>query len=160
MRRTASITFALATALTAAAAAENWPQWRGPHGQGISTETQLPVEWAPARNVAWKTPLPHGYSSPIVWEDRIFLTSAIEGEVVPGVVPESAKFASEVMRARTRFHTDQARRHLREHRQQVAPSDASPEQHLAIPPDPMHTEYILRQVDTDSGNVHFDSSSP
>lgn len=91
MRRTASITFALATALTAAAAAENWPQWRGPHGQGISTETQLPVEWAPARNVAWKTPLPHGYSSPIVWEDRIFLTSAIEGEVVPGVVPESVR---------------------------------------------------------------------
>ena len=91
MRRTASITFALATALTAAAAAENWPQWRGPHGQGISTETQLPVEWAPARNVAWKTPLPHGYSSPIVWEDRIFLTSAIEGEIVPGVVPESVR---------------------------------------------------------------------
>ena len=91
MRRTASITFALATALTAALAAENWPQWRGPHGQGISTETQLPAEWGPNRNVAWKTPLPHGYSSPIVWEDRIFLTTALEGEVVPGVIPESVR---------------------------------------------------------------------
>jgi len=91
MRRTVSITFALATALTAAVAAENWPQWRGPHGQGISTETQLPVEWGPARHVAWKTPLPHGYSSPIVWEDHIFLTSSIEGEVVPGVIPESVR---------------------------------------------------------------------
>ena len=91
MRRTVSITFALAAALTAAVAAENWPQWRGPHGQGISTETQLPVEWSPERNVAWKTPLPHGYSSPIVWEDRIFLTSSIEGEVVPGVIPESVR---------------------------------------------------------------------
>jgi len=91
MRRTASITFALATALTAALAAENWPQWRGPHGQGISTETQLPADWGPNRNVAWKTPLPHGYSSPIVWEDRIFLTTALEGEVVPGVIPESVR---------------------------------------------------------------------
>ena len=91
MRRTASITFALAVALTAVAAAENWPQWRGPHGQGVSSETQLPVEWGPNRNIAWKTPLPHGYSSPIVWEDRIFLTTALEGEVVPGVVPESVR---------------------------------------------------------------------
>jgi outer membrane protein assembly factor BamB len=91
MRRTASITFALAVALTAAAAAENWPQWRGPHGQGISSETQLPAEWGPNRNIAWKTPLPHGYSSPIVWEDRIFLTTALEGDVVPGVVPESVR---------------------------------------------------------------------
>ena len=91
MRRTASITFALAVALTAAAAAENWPQWRGPQGQGISSETQLPAEWGPNRNIAWKTPLPHGYSSPIVWEDRIFLTTALEGEVVPGVVPESVR---------------------------------------------------------------------
>ena len=91
MRRTASITFALALALTAVAAAENWPQWRGPHGQGISSETQLPAEWGPNRNIAWKTPLPHGYSSPIVWEDRIFLTTALEGEVVPGVVPESVR---------------------------------------------------------------------
>ncbi len=64
--------------------AENWPQWRGPGGQGISNETQLPLEWAPDRNIAWKTELPSGHSSPIVWGDRIFLTAAIEGEVVPG----------------------------------------------------------------------------
>jgi outer membrane protein assembly factor BamB len=91
MRRTVSITIALSLALTAALAAENWPQWRGPHGQGISTEKALPSEWAPDKNVVWKTELPHGYSSPIVWEDRIFLTSAIEGESIPGVVPESVR---------------------------------------------------------------------
>lgn len=91
MRRTCVITFVLALALTAGPAAENWPQWRGPHGQGISTETALPSEWSPAKNVVWKTALPHGHSSPIVWEDRIFLTSAIEGEAVPGVVPESVR---------------------------------------------------------------------
>lgn len=91
MRRLVPVTLTLSLAVTAGAAAENWPQWRGPNAQGISTEKQLPTEWAPDRNIAWKTPLPHGYSSPIVWGDRIFLTSAIEGETVEGVVPESVR---------------------------------------------------------------------
>jgi outer membrane protein assembly factor BamB len=65
-------------------AAENWPQWRGPGSQGISTEAQLPTEWSATKNVAWKTELPPGHSSPIVWGDRIFVTSAIEGNIVPG----------------------------------------------------------------------------
>jgi outer membrane protein assembly factor BamB len=79
--------FALCVSLTA----ENWPQWRGPGGQGISTEKQLPAEWGPAKNIVWKVELPHGYSSPIVWGDRIYLTSAIEGETVPGHIPESVR---------------------------------------------------------------------
>jgi outer membrane protein assembly factor BamB len=91
MRRLAPITLSLTLALGVAVAAENWPQWRGPNGQGISTETALPTEWAPDRNIAWKTPLAHGYSSPVIWGDRIFLTAAIEGEVVPGVIPESVR---------------------------------------------------------------------
>lgn len=66
------------------AAAENWPQWRGPGSQGISTETQLPTEWTATKNIAWKTALPAGYSSPIVWGDRVFVTSAVEGDLVPG----------------------------------------------------------------------------
>ena len=66
-------------------AAENWPQWRGPGGQGVSAETEIPTEWGPARNVLWKTALPgSGMSSPIVWGDRIYLTAMIEGEVIPG----------------------------------------------------------------------------
>jgi outer membrane protein assembly factor BamB len=91
MRRHGFITFGLIVALTAGMAAENWPQWRGPQGRGISSETSLPTEWAADRNIAWKTELPHGHSSPIVWGDRIFLTSAIEGETAPGVVPESVR---------------------------------------------------------------------
>lgn len=91
MRRILPVTIALSLALGAAATAENWPQWRGANGQGISNETQLPTEWAPDRNIAWKTALPHGYSSPIIWDDRIFLTTAVEGEVAPGVVPESVR---------------------------------------------------------------------
>ncbi|MCA1650946.1 MAG: serine/threonine protein kinase, partial [Acidobacteria bacterium] len=69
-------------------AGENWPQWRGPGGQGVSSERQLPTEWGPDKNIAWKTTLPgSGHSSPIVWGERIFLTSAVEGEVVPGAKP-------------------------------------------------------------------------
>jgi outer membrane protein assembly factor BamB len=91
MRRIATAFVSMCLVLSAAVAAENWPQWRGPNGQGVSSETKLPHEWAPGKNIAWKTPLPHGYSSPIVWGDRIFLTAAIEGEVIPGVVPESVR---------------------------------------------------------------------
>ena len=65
--------------------AENWPQWRGPGGQGVSSEAELPTDWAPDRNIAWKVALPGtGQSSPIVWGDRIFLTTATEGDPVPG----------------------------------------------------------------------------
>jgi outer membrane protein assembly factor BamB len=77
----------IASSVTTAAdaAAENWPQWRGPGGQGVSTERTLPLEWAPDRNVAWKTELPgSGLSSPIVWGDRVFVTAVVEGEIVPG----------------------------------------------------------------------------
>ena len=56
----ASLALALGVASTAGLAAENWPQWRGPGGQGISNETQLPSEWSVDKNVAWKTELPHG----------------------------------------------------------------------------------------------------
>lgn len=80
------ITFASAViALTATAGATNWPGWRGPSGQGISTEKNLPAEWSPTKNVKWKTAIAgRGHSSPIVWGNRIFLTTAIEGPVVPG----------------------------------------------------------------------------
>jgi outer membrane protein assembly factor BamB len=71
-------------AATATVSAENWPQWRGPGSQGISTEARIPTEWSSTRNIVWKKELPSGHSSPIVWNDRIFVTSAIEGDVVAG----------------------------------------------------------------------------
>jgi outer membrane protein assembly factor BamB len=75
----------LTSTVTGDVRAENWPQWRGPGGQGISSDTQLPTEWEPGKNVAWKTELPgSGMSSPIVWGDRIYVTAVIEGEAVPG----------------------------------------------------------------------------
>jgi outer membrane protein assembly factor BamB len=61
----------------AGARAENWPSWRGPENNGISHEARLPVEWGEGKNVAWKLPLPgKAGSTPVIWGDRLFLTSA------------------------------------------------------------------------------------
>jgi outer membrane protein assembly factor BamB len=68
--------------------ASNWPQWRGPESQGISTDTGIPTEWSNTTNVQWKTPLPgKGHSSPIVWGKYIFLTTSVEGPVIPDAKP-------------------------------------------------------------------------
>ncbi len=65
---------------TAAAAADNWPAWRGPTGQGHCAEKGLPTTWGPTENIKWKVPLAHpGNSTPVVWGDRIFLTMANKG---------------------------------------------------------------------------------
>ena len=68
---------ALISASTALASAENWPAWRGPTGQGYSTDTNPPLEWSNTKNVKWKVPLEfRGNSTPIIWNNRIFLTQA------------------------------------------------------------------------------------
>ena len=73
------------SAAKASSSGSNWPQWRGPDSQGISAENDLPIEWSADKNIEWKTPIGgRGHSSPIVWEDKIFLTTSIEGPVVPG----------------------------------------------------------------------------
>ena len=83
MRRTAVLSLIVIS--TGHVAAENWPQWRGPGGQGISRETKLPAAWTPEKNIAWKVEVPgRGHSAPVVWNDRVFITTAIEGEPVPG----------------------------------------------------------------------------
>ena len=69
------LSFLAAVSLSAA----NWPEWRGPTQDGVTPETNLPTEWSATENVKWKTPLPdRGNSTPIVWEDKIFVTQAIE----------------------------------------------------------------------------------
>jgi outer membrane protein assembly factor BamB len=58
--------------------AANWPTWRGPQGDGVTTETNLPLTWSATDNVKWKVDLPApGNSTPIIWGDRIFLTQAV-----------------------------------------------------------------------------------
>lgn len=63
--------------------ADNWPQWRGPTLDGISKETNLPVKWSENENVVWKLKLPGmGGATPIVWGDRLFVTSEDDGNIV------------------------------------------------------------------------------
>jgi outer membrane protein assembly factor BamB len=60
--------------------AENWPGWRGPRGDGTSRETKLPTSWngKTGENIHWKVEIPGGgHSSPVVWEDRIFLATCL-----------------------------------------------------------------------------------
>jgi outer membrane protein assembly factor BamB len=89
-RESISIVLFFMLAASAARAADpavdtRWAGWRGPGGQGVATGTGLPTEWSESKNVAWKTPIPgKGHSSPVIWGDLVFLTTAIEGEVVPG----------------------------------------------------------------------------
>lgn len=57
---------------------QNWPGWRGPNGDGTSTEKNLPMTWDSVTNVIWKAEIPGtGHSSPIVWEDKLFTMSAL-----------------------------------------------------------------------------------
>jgi outer membrane protein assembly factor BamB len=57
--------------------AKYWPRWRGPSGQGVATGSGYPDTWSDTQNVLWRTRVPgRGHSSPIVWADRIFLTTA------------------------------------------------------------------------------------
>ena len=61
-------------------AASYWSRWRGPSGQGLVEGEDYPDTWSETENVAWKTAVPgRGNSSPIVWDDRIFLTTAYDG---------------------------------------------------------------------------------
>jgi outer membrane protein assembly factor BamB len=63
------------------AAAEDWPDFRGPRGEGHSTETRLPLNWSERQNVRWKVDVPgKGWSSPIVSKGEIWLTTATDGD--------------------------------------------------------------------------------
>src|SRR2546430_16420562 len=58
--------------------AENWPAWRGPRGDGTSSETHVPIHWSATSNVVWKPEVPgNGHASPIVWDDRVLTVPAL-----------------------------------------------------------------------------------
>ena len=111
MKQTLSLALALLFLSAPALAQEQWAQFRGPNGQGISSATGLPTRWSATENIAWRTTIPgadtwssptapgtnNSWSSPVIWNNHIFLTTTtdggqecrvIEGEVVeevPGV---------------------------------------------------------------------------
>ncbi|MCI0360096.1 MAG: PQQ-binding-like beta-propeller repeat protein [Planctomycetaceae bacterium] len=71
------------TLLSAAAQAENWPQWRGERLDGISGEKGLPTKWSKTENVLWRLPLPgQAGATPAIWGERIFLTSVAGKDLV------------------------------------------------------------------------------
>ena len=73
------LTFLLLGSLGAPLAADTWPHWRGPSMDGISSERALPTTWSATENVAWRLPLPaFSGSTPIIWNDTIFLNVATE----------------------------------------------------------------------------------
>jgi outer membrane protein assembly factor BamB len=75
----------IAVVALAAEPVVNWPQFRGPGALGVADNPNLPDHWSTNENVAWKIEVPgRGWSSPIVWGERVFLTAVIsEGEVEP-----------------------------------------------------------------------------
>ncbi|HEX4150417.1 MAG TPA: PQQ-binding-like beta-propeller repeat protein, partial [Pirellulales bacterium] len=64
----------------AAWAGDDWPQFRGPDGQGHAPDATPPLAWSEQENVRWKTPLPgEGWSSPVVLDEQIWMTTATDG---------------------------------------------------------------------------------
>jgi outer membrane protein assembly factor BamB len=92
------VTFIL---LVPEAIAEDWPQWRGPSSNGVSSESGLPTQWGPGENIAWKVSLAGiGASSPIVWGDRVFVTSQkgripLRGDTYPQLARDDQALASQ-----------------------------------------------------------------
>ncbi len=65
--------------VTSTALSAEWPQFRGPDGQGHSDAQGLPLRWSETENITWKTRIPgEGWSSPVIWGDQIWMTSASE----------------------------------------------------------------------------------
>jgi outer membrane protein assembly factor BamB len=79
MPRSPVLGLALGLACSPAFADSHWPQFRGPDSRGVSEEKDLPDTWSTTENVAWSVEIPGlGWSSPIVWGDRVFLTTTLK----------------------------------------------------------------------------------
>ncbi len=71
------------TTVPTTTSSNNWNQWRGPNNDGISSETDVPIQWSQTENVRWRLPLPgEAAATPVVWGKKIFLTSAEETSLV------------------------------------------------------------------------------
>src|SRR5687768_17117856 len=71
------VIFALVSVTAVCVRGEEWPQFRGPRGDGVSQARNLPTTWGDTQNIAWQAEIPgRGWSSPVVLGDRIWLTTA------------------------------------------------------------------------------------
>ncbi len=95
MRRIATFTICLFFVSTLVWGAETpsesqsyWPQWRGPEMTGVAPYGEPPMEWSEDKNIRWKIEIPgKGHASPIVWDDKVFVLTAIETDKVTAQVP-------------------------------------------------------------------------
>ncbi|MDP2389291.1 MAG: pyrrolo-quinoline quinone, partial [Acidobacteriota bacterium] len=71
--------FAVLAATSLVAAEPDWARFRGPNGSGLSTATGVPTQFGPDKNLLWRLALPQGHSSPILYQDRLYLT-ALRGD--------------------------------------------------------------------------------
>jgi outer membrane protein assembly factor BamB len=79
MRRLILLIYCLVAVHSPGLLAQDWPQFRGPDGQGHSAERGLPIEWSESKNIAWKVPVPgRGWSSPVVADGKVWLTTATQ----------------------------------------------------------------------------------
>lgn len=94
--------------LFSTARADNWPQWRGPKNDGVSTEKNIATEWSPEKNVEWRCELPgQAGATPVVWNDRIFLTSSEGDDLV--LIAVSAKDGSKLWKQKVGSGNQDAR---------------------------------------------------
>jgi hypothetical protein len=101
MRRTATLAlcFSLIACAGLSANDEQWPKFRGPNAGAIADDVSLPDTWSETENVVWKTTVPGlGWSSPVIWDNHVFLTSAVsageEEAPVPGLYDEHDHIAA------------------------------------------------------------------
>ena len=110
MRRRSGSIAACWVLACAGLAAQQWPQFRGPRGSGVADDQRPPVGWdvESGRGVVWKTSIPGlGHSSPVVWGDRLFLTSAISSDpksVFEPVLKGEQDFRSDTARHQWRLY--------------------------------------------------------
>ena len=98
----------LAVSSVAASADNNWPQWRGPAGNGETTASAIVTTWGPSKNVRWRTELPEaGNSTPIVYGDRIFLTQPLSDSQERGLMCFDRANGNELWRRGVKYTADE-----------------------------------------------------
>ncbi len=108
MQRLVILALLVFAGLSSLVFAEEWHQFRGPNANGVSQNPDLPVQWDSEKNLQWKVEIPgQGWSQPVVWGDKVFVTSAafVEGEnrkpiavdANAEISPEIGKEAAEVL---------------------------------------------------------------
>ena len=85
--------------LTSISTADQWPHWRGPNADGVGPHGTPPTTWDESTNIKWKVEIPgSGSSTPIVWRDRIYLTTAVKcGKTAYGIKAATIKECSHLL---------------------------------------------------------------